>query len=336
MRRRRSSSRSGRSNTVVSAVATTTATAALLSGAVFVAPAAQAAQPAAQVNQSAPRAVAPLADPTVSARGAYLVDDATGSRIYGKAPNTRRPIASTTKLMTVHVVLREKDLNLDRKVTVKQAYRDYVTRTGSSTADLKTGDRVTVRQLLYAALLPSGGDAAYALADTFGTGTTNSARTKSFIGKMNKRAAALGLENTRFDSFDGNSNTGNNYSTPKDLAKLARNALKNKTLRTVVGTQKTVRKATTSNGGTRTYTWYNTNRLLGSYRGATGVKTGTTTAAGPCLVFAGTRDGRTVIGVVLNAKDRYPDATKLLDHGFGVKSSTTVRLRQLPADAQRD
>ncbi|MGP3980581.1 D-alanyl-D-alanine carboxypeptidase family protein [Streptomyces sp. KR80] len=274
--------------------------------------------------------------PTVSAKGAFLLDNATGTKVYSKYADTKRPMASTTKIMTVRVVLSQTNLDLDRKVTVQQAYRDYVAAKGASTADLKTGDRMTVRQLLYATMLPSGCDAAYALADTFGTGTTRSARVKSFIGKMNNKAADLGLTNTHFDSFDGISTTGENYTTPRDLAKLARSAMKWSTFRTVVKSQKTVRYATTSTGGTRTYTWYNTNKLLGSYTGATGIKTGTSTPAGPCLVFSATRGDKTLIGVVLNGTDRYNDAAKLLDYGFGTTTAATMQLRKLPTGAQQD
>ncbi|MGW1025488.1 D-alanyl-D-alanine carboxypeptidase family protein [Streptomyces sp. NPDC002577] len=274
--------------------------------------------------------------PTNSAKGAYLLDSASGSQLYSKYGNTRRPMASTTKIMTARVVLSQTNLDLDRKVTIRQAYRDYVTAKGASTADLKTGDKVTVRQLLYAMLLPSGCDAAYALADTFGSGDTRAARVKSFIGKMNKKAEYLGLTNTKFDSFDGISTTGNNYTTPKDLAKLARSAMNYSTFRTVVKTQKTVRYATTSTGGTRTYTWYNTNKLLGSYTGAVGVKTGTSSSAGPCLVFAATRGDRTLIGVMLNDANRFTDAAKLLDYGFGTNTASTMQLRTLPSGAQQD
>ncbi|WP_328224255.1 serine hydrolase [Streptomyces sp. NBC_00104] len=276
------------------------------------------------------------AAPTVSAKGAYLLDNATGTKLFSKYGDTKRPMASTTKIMTARVVLGQTGLDLDRKITIRQAYRDYVTAEGASTADLRTGDRVTVRQLLYALMLPSGCDAAYALADTFGTGDTRSARVKSFIGKMNKKAADLGLTNTHFDSFDGISTAGENYTTPQDLAKLARSAMKYSTFRTVVKTTKTVRYATTSTGGTRTYTWYNTNQLLASYSGANGIKTGTGTSAGPCLVFSATRGDKTVIGVVLNDGYRYTDAAKMLDYGFGTSTASSMQLRPLPTGAQRD
>lgn len=274
--------------------------------------------------------------PSISAKGGFMVDQADGKAIYGKANTTRRQMASTTKITTAIVVLTTPGVDLNRKVTIKQAYRDYVVRTGASTADLKTGDKLTVRQLLSALMLPSGCDAAYALADTFGTGTTTAARTKSFIGKMNAKAKQLGLTNTNYDSFDGISTTGANYTTPPELAKMARHAFSSSVFREVVKATSYRTTATTSTGATRTYTWYNTNKLLGSYSGANGIKTGTGTAAGPCLVFAATRGTKTYVGVVLNAPDRFNDAAKLLDFGFGSTTASTMELRSLPTGAQRD
>ncbi|MDT9698597.1 serine hydrolase [Streptomyces sp. P17] len=276
------------------------------------------------------------AAPTVSAKGAFMLDSTTGSTLYSKYADTKRPMASTTKIMTARVVLAIPDVNLDTKVTIKQAYRDYVAAKGASSADLKTGDKVTVRQLLHAMMLPSGSDAAMALADKFGTGTTVAARTKNFIAKMNKKAEALGLTNTHFDSFDGNSTQNTNYTTPRDLARLTRSAMTFSTFAGIVKKPSTVQYAPTSTGGTRKYTWYNTNQLLGSYSGAIGVKTGTNTPSGPCLVFAATRNGKTVVGVLLNDTNRYTDAAKLMDYAFGSTTASTMQLRTLPAGAQRD
>ncbi|WP_186356999.1 D-alanyl-D-alanine carboxypeptidase family protein [Streptomyces sp. SLBN-118] len=277
--------------------------------------------------------------PTISAKGGFLLDQADGKPIYGKANNIRRQMASTTKLVTAITVLTQPGVDLNKKVTVKQAYRDYVVRQGASTADLRTGDKLTVRQLLSAMMLPSGCDAAYALADAYGTGTTTAARTSSFIGKMNAKAKQLGLVNTHFDSFDGISAAGANYTTPWDLAKFARHAMSSATFRDVVKATSYKTVATTSTGATRTYTWYNTNTLLGSYSGAIGVKTGTGTAAGPCLVFAATRGTKTYVGVVLassSVTERTKDAAKLLDFGFGSTTARTMTVRTLPAGAQRD
>ncbi|MGK5728830.1 D-alanyl-D-alanine carboxypeptidase family protein [Streptomyces sp. URMC 124] len=270
--------------------------------------------------------------PSVSAKGAFLLDGNRNRQLWGKDADTKRQMASTTKVMTAVTVLDTKGADLDKKVTIKQSYRDYVARNGASTADLRTGDKMTVRQLLYGLMLPSGCDAAYALADTFGSGSTEAARTKSFIAKMNKKAADLGMKNTKYDSFDGISRAGNNYTTPRDSAQLARHALGNGTFKTVVSTTATRQKASNVN---RTYYWDNTNKLLGSYKGAIGIKTGTGTAAGACLVFAAERGGRTVVGVILNdGANRYPDAVKMLDWAYRTK--TSVKLRQLPESAQQD
>jgi D-alanyl-D-alanine carboxypeptidase (penicillin-binding protein 5/6) len=142
---------------------------------------------------------------------------------------------------------------------------------------------------------------------------------KSFIGKMNASAKSLGLKNTHFDSFDGIGN-GKNYSTPRDLTKIASSAMKNSTFRTIVKTKKYTAKTTTKKGGTRTMApWTNTNTLLGSYSGAIGVKTGSGPEAKYCLVFAATRKGKTVIGTVLassSSTQRAKDATKLMNYGF--------------------
>ncbi|MFE4846643.1 D-alanyl-D-alanine carboxypeptidase family protein, partial [Streptomyces sp. NPDC056689] len=265
----------------VSAAATVTAGAVLASG-VF-ATSAQAAT---------------LPTPTIVAKGGYVMNNGTGTSLFTKAADTRRSTGSTTKIMTAKVVLAQSNLNLDSKVTIQKAYSDYIVAKNASSARLIVGDKVTVRQLLYGLMLPSGCDAAYALADKFGSGSTRAARVKSFIGKMNKAATDMGLKNTHFDSFDG-IGSGSNYSTPRDLTKIASSAMKNSTFRSVVKTTSTKQKVTTKSGGYRYMSWSNTNNLLGSYSGTIGVKTGSGPEAKYCLVFAATRNGKTVIGTVL-------------------------------------
>ncbi|MFI5807536.1 D-alanyl-D-alanine carboxypeptidase family protein [Streptomyces sp. NPDC051561] len=272
----------------------------------LVAPAAQAAPTA------APKA------PSIVAKGGFLMDAASGRTYFGKYADTRLSTGSTTKIMTAQVVLATKGVNLNTKVTIDKAYSDYIVAKGASSARLIVGDKVTVRQLLYGLMLPSGCDAAYALADKFGVGKTRAARVKSFIGKMNSVAKYLGMKNTHFDSFDGISN-GANYSTPRDLSKLAVNTLKNPSFRSIVATKSTTQKVTTKRGGYRNMAWTNTNKLLGSYKGAIGVKTGSGKQAKYCLVFAATRGKRTVVGAVLassNEVNRTADAKKIMDYGF--------------------
>lgn len=260
-----------------------------------------------------------LTTPTIAAKGGYVMNNGTGTALYSKAGNTKLPTGSTTKIMTAKVVLTQANLNLDAKVTIQKAYSDYIVANNASSARLIVGDKVTVRQLLYGLMLPSGCDAAYALADKFGTGTTRAARVKSFIGKMNAKASQLGLTNTHFDSFDGISN-GSNYSTPKDLTKLASSTMLSSTFKTIVKTKSYTAKTVTKTGSTRTMAaWTNTNGLLGTYTGTIGVKTGSGTQAKYCLVFAATRNGKTVIGTVLASTSitaRESDAKKLMNYAF--------------------
>lgn len=257
--------------------------------------------------------------PSIVAKGGYLMNDATGSTLFNKKMDTALSTGSTTKIMTAKVVLAQSNLNLDKKVTIQKAYSDYVVKNNASQAHLIVGDKVTVRQLLYGLMLPSGCDAAYALADTYGSGSTRDARVKNFIGKMNAAAKSLKLTNTHFDSFDGIGN-GNNYSTPRDLTRIASSAMKNATFRTIVKTKAYTAKTVTKTGSTRTMaTWTNTNGLLSSYSGTIGVKTGSGPEAKYCLVFAATRNGKTVIGTVLastSIPQREADAKKLLNYGF--------------------
>ncbi|MER5847109.1 serine hydrolase [Streptomyces sp. NPDC002012] len=284
-----------------------TATVALTAGAVI----------AGSVFASTAQAATPPT-PTITAKGGYVMNNGTAKTLFSKAADTRRSTGSTTKIMTAKVVLAQKNLNLDSKVTIQKAYSDYIVSKGASSARLIVGDKVTVRQLLYGLMLPSGCDAAYALADKFGSGTTRAARVKSFVGKMNAQAKSLGLKNTHFDSFDGIGN-GSNYSTPRDLTKIASSAMKNSTFRTVVKTKSTKQKVTTKSGGYRYMSWSNTNAMLSSYSGAIGVKTGSGPTAKYCLVFAATRNGKTVIGTVLSstsATTRSADMKKIMDYSF--------------------
>lgn len=257
--------------------------------------------------------------PKIAAAGGYAMNNSTGASLYTKNADTRRSTGSTTKIMTAKVVLAQPNLNLDTKVTIPKGASDYIVANNASSAGLIVGDKVTVRQLLYGLMLPSGCDAAYVLADKYGSGSTHTARVNSFLGKMNSAAKALNLKNTHFDSFDG-IGKGSNYSTPRDLTKIASSAMKNANFRAIVKTKSYTAKTVTKTGSTRTMkAWTNTNTLLSSYSGTIGVKTGSGPEAKYCLVFAATRNGKTVIGTVLastSVNQRGTDATKILNYGF--------------------
>ncbi|HEY8983185.1 MAG TPA: D-alanyl-D-alanine carboxypeptidase [Streptomyces sp.] len=256
--------------------------------------------------------------PTIAAKAGFVMNSASG-KSYGKAATTKLSTGSTTKIMTAAVVLAQPKLNLNDKVTIQMAYSDYIVKNNASSARLIVGDKVTVRQLLYGLMLPSGCDAAYALADKYGKGTTRDARVKNFISQMNAKAKSFGMKNTTFDSFDGIGN-GKNASTAQDLTTLAKNALKDANFRAVVKTKSYTATTITKTGSSRKMaTWTNTNTLLNTYAGTFGVKTGSGPEAKYCLVFAATRNGKTMLGTVLastNAPVRAQDATKLLNYGF--------------------
>ncbi|MFD7922419.1 D-alanyl-D-alanine carboxypeptidase family protein [Streptomyces sp. NPDC059740] len=275
----------------------------------------------AAVNNQAAADSQDQAGPEINATHAFLLDARDGSQERemwaGSQADDSVPMASTTKIMTALVVLKHPEW-LNRQIQVKQAYRDYVQAAGGSTADLQTGDTLTAEQLLHAMLLPSGADAAMALADSFGNGDTQDARIADFVNQMNEEARQLNLTGTHYDTFDGISH-GNNHSTARDLAKLGQRAMLQPKFADIVGETQYKTEAPAANGHTRYYTWTNTNDLLTTYDGALGVKTGSGPEDGYCLVFAAKRDNRTLVGAILadpDAKTRLSDATKMLDWGF--------------------
>ncbi|MEV0387834.1 serine hydrolase [Nonomuraea sp. NPDC050643] len=243
--------------------------------------------------------------PAVGAKEAYVVDSA-GTVHFGKRETKRVPVASLVKIMTAYVVLRE--ARLTDTVTITAADVKYAAAGGAATAGLKKGERFTTRDLLYALMLPSGADAAHALARHYGPGKT------AFIAKMNRYARAMSLTDTRYTNADGMPTPANGgYSTAADQAVLAQRALANDVFTAVVGSK--VHKV----GKTavhRAHTWRNTNKLLGRADGVLGVKTGYTNAAGHCLLFAGDRNGVRVVGVLLGDQNerRFTTAERLLDY----------------------
>jgi D-alanyl-D-alanine carboxypeptidase (penicillin-binding protein 5/6) len=250
----------------------------------------------------------------IRAWGAELVNANTGTRLWSKKLHAPRPIGSIAKVMTALVVLQAGDLN--RKITVTRAAIRYVRRDGASSAGLVPGDVLTAGQLLEAMLVPSGCDAAYLLATAYGPGRA------AFITKMNAMARSLDLGSTHFSSFDGMPfpTEHSTYSSPADLIRLGEAAMKYPLFREIVGQRRYL-----VHGWARhhhRYLWTTTNLLLSSYRGTLGIKTGSTQAAGDCLLFEARRGSRNLIGVVLHANptdsvsSRFVMATRLLNWGF--------------------
>jgi serine-type D-Ala-D-Ala carboxypeptidase (penicillin-binding protein 5/6) len=284
----------------------------VLAGILGTASAAQAA-PAAQAPQAAHAAQAPARGPAaVAAPWAELANAATGAVLWSRAAQTERPMGSITKVMTAYLVIEAGHLN--RVITVPSGIIGYDTTYEASTAGLAPREKLTALQLLYALLLPSGCDAAYTLATAYGPGRAK------FIAAMNATARKLGLTRTHFNDFSGLPVGGGyaTYSTARDLIVLGRDAMKLPLFGQIVA-QRTYRLA--SGNGHRAHTWVNKNLLLWDYKGAIGIKTGQTGAAGACLLFEARRGAKTLIGVVLHSSSfsltgAFSDATKMLNWGF--------------------
>ena len=242
----------------------------------------------------AARAASVCPPPQVSAACAALIDGRTGQTLYEKNADRRALIASTTKIITGLLVCEAGEA--DRRVTVPSL---AVGLEGSSMY-LKRGETLTRRDLLYGMMLHSGNDAALTLAISV------SGSEQAFVRQMNLRAQALGLRQTHFANPHG-LDSGENYSSARDLAMLAQAALQNQQFRTVVGT-KTIACA----GRTLT----NHNKLLWRYDGCIGVKTGYTRHAGRILVSAAERGESQLIAVTLADPDDWRDHAALLDYGF--------------------
>jgi serine-type D-Ala-D-Ala carboxypeptidase (penicillin-binding protein 5/6) len=271
---------------------------------------------AAGVVATAGRATAPEADsgPTgIHIKAGALANAATGQILWSQGLNTELPIGSIVKVMTALIVLRAGDLN--QVITVPKSVVGYLAKQDQpSTAGLIPGDKLTAQELLEALLLPSGCDAAYTLAEAYGPGLD------AFIAKMNAEAQQMGLTNTYFSNFDGLPwpTEHSTWSTPANLITLGRHAMRYGVFREIVGQTS---YSLPAGDGHHAYQWQNTNPLIGTYAGATGIKTGDTKAAGNCLLFEATRNGLTLIGVTLGTpgddiSDTGPVATKVLNWGF--------------------
>jgi D-alanyl-D-alanine carboxypeptidase (penicillin-binding protein 5/6) len=258
----------------------------------------------------APAAQAAERPPRLDANAWVLVDASDRERLAAQSASSRRAIASATKLMTAYVALRE--LRLNRRVKAP----DY--RPSSpleSLAGLKAGERLSVRDLLYALLLESANDAAVTL------GEAVSGTVPRFVRDMNRTAAALGLTDTHYENPIG-LDSATNYSSASDLAALTLRLRRDGIFRRIVDTPEVTLRT-----GDRTREIDNRNLLVSRVPWVNGVKTGHTQKAGYVLVGSGTRKGTTLVSVVLGAPSeaaRDEQTLRLLDYGFSLYRNETV------------
>jgi D-alanyl-D-alanine carboxypeptidase (penicillin-binding protein 5/6) len=248
--------------------------------------------------------------PKINAGAWALEDTETGLYLAGENPDKRLPIASTTKIMVALIAL-ERGVDLDEEVTISDQAERFV---GSvySNVGLISGERLSVRELLVASLVPSGTDADYALAEHLGGGG-GKAGVENFVEEMNRKADSMGLKNTHFENPAG-LDSPEHYSSARDMAEIARAAMEYPEFRDIVDTE----QATISTQS-REIEVFNTNDLLYTYGPAIGVKTGTSPEAGPSLVAAAKEGDESYVAVVLDANGdqyRFTAAQKALDFAF--------------------
>lgn len=239
--------------------------------------------------------------PKINSRAAIIFDRKSKAIIYGKNVNQKRAMASTTKVMTAIVALEKGNLNDTIEVSKKAA------SINGSKLGLKTGDKISLKDLLYGLLLRSGNDAAIQIALHLGGSI------EGFAQMMNDKANELGLKNTHFVTPHGLDDE-NHYTTAYELALLTDYALNNKEFAKIVSTKQTV---ITINS--KPVTINNTNELLGNLEGVNGVKTGFTNNAGRCLITSITRNNFSIITIVLGAdtkKFRTKDSIELIEYNY--------------------
>lgn len=241
-----------------------------------------------------------LAEGETSAKAACVLEMQTGRVLFESGMHQRLPMASTTKVMTALLAIEQGDLSSE--VTCSE----NAFGVSGTSIYLALGETLTLEEMLLGLMLSSGNDAAVAISEHIG-GTT-----EQFIAMMNARAKEIGAVNTHFANPHGLPND-DHYTTAYDLALIAREAMGNATFRQLVSTE---RASIPWEGRTYDRQLKNKNRLLSSYPGATGVKTGYTSRAGRCLVFGANREGMEVVGVVLGCADWFDEAERLMDACF--------------------
>ena len=250
--------------------------------------------------------------PQISAKAAILVDANTGKVLYSKNDEAKRPVASTQKLLTALIVAEGG--NLDKKVEIENTD----TNCEPTKIYVKPGQSYTRLQLLNALLVKSGNDVARTLA------RDNAGSVSAFSDKMTQRVRSLGGTSSNFENPNGLPAQGQ-YSTARDMARVARMAYRNPTLREIMRTKNYNFRFNSGN----VVPLRNTNRVLRTYSFCNGMKTGYTDLAGHCLISSGSYNGRDVIAVVLGStKARIADeSAKLHAYGLNIPPSKLGSLR---------
>ena len=251
------------------------------------------------IKNSAPTQKLSFTMPQVYTASSIVVIDAkTGTPLYEKNPNLKHFPASLAKLMTALASLE--------KCSPEDVIVVSSTEGGGTQMGLDIGDKVTVENLLYGLLINSGNDAAHVLAQKCADSQ------EQFVDKMNEKAQSLGMDNSHFINPTGFDNNYQ-YSTAADLAKLANVAIANPLLAKIVSTKSTV---VVDVSGTKTYYLQNINELLGEVDGIEGIKTGQTQGALENLVSKTTRNGNSIVVVVLGSENRFSESKKLIEWAF--------------------
>ena len=259
-----------------------------------------------------------LSDEEVKAPSAVLMEAETGKVLYEKNPHEKRPCASITKVMTLTLIMESVDSG-KIKLTDLVSASEHAASMGGSDIWLKPGENMTVDDMLKATVIASANDAAVALAEYV------SGSEEEFIQQMNEKAKTLGMKDTVFKNCNGLDEDGH-ITSAYDVALMSRELMKHKKIFDYTTTWiENIRGGKTQ--------LVNTNKLIKSYKGITGLKTGTTGKAGSCISATGERDNVRLISVILGAsdtKDRFSSASKLLDYGF---ANWAIVKPELPKDS---
>ncbi|MBC8015942.1 MAG: D-alanyl-D-alanine carboxypeptidase [Sporomusaceae bacterium] len=249
----------------------------------------------AQLTASAP--------PKINAQSAILLDAKTGQILYEKSSRIRSAPASTTKVLTAIIAIESGRLDDEVQISLRAA------STSGSSMHLSAGQRILLRELVTGLLLRSGNDAAVAIAEHLAGSVEN------FASLMNHKAELLNAIDSHFDNPHG-LNAPTHYSTAFDLAWITRYALTDPLFAAIVNTRETNIDWLDRRGKEHDQSLRNTNKLLWMLEEVDGVKTGTTSQAGPCLISSATRGNQQLIAVVLHDHSRWNDSMQLLKYGF--------------------